>query len=530
MRHLCWAVLLATAAAAQTPVIMISVDTLRGDRLMHAPNISSWATQGGTLLSAATTQIPLTLPSHTTLLTSTYPYENHVEENAGTVPAGLTTLASVLRARGYKTAAFIGSIFLERELGLDPGFDTYDSPFHFGAFSRLSGEMLAAGSAPTRERRPGALVLRAASQWLAAHKGEPAFVFIHLFDVHKPWQAGSYNAQVAATDKLLAGFRQTLQSTGWWDRSLVVLTSDHGEGLGAHGESDHGYFIYQSTLHVPLLFHWPAGAARFPAQLRQPVGLIDVAPSVLEFLHFPAPPAFRGRSFLDGSPRPVFSESVYARDSFGWAALRSLRVGDWKYIDAPKPELYNLANDPGEGRNLVRENPAEAARLKAQLAKYAAPAIAPKTSGDPQKNREVLESLGYLAPGPRTASTGPGADPKDRLPVLLRYEEALQMMAARRYPAAIAVLRNILATDKTNLLVRRDLGLALVELKDFQHAITELQQVAAAAPDDYVTRYQLGLANERAGQLRAAADQFAVAARIAPGSTQAKEAVERLRR
>ncbi|MES1257896.1 MAG: sulfatase-like hydrolase/transferase [Acidobacteriota bacterium] len=526
----------AASCCAQTPVIVISIDTLRADHVdsRRAPQLLSWASRGGTLFSAAASQIPLTLPSHTVLFTSTYPYENHVEENAGNVPRSAVTLASVLQARGYQTAAFIGSIFLERQLGLDRGFDTYDSPFRFGAFSRLSGEMLFAGNGnnyAARERRPGALVIRAANQWMAAHKNQPVFVFIHLFDVHKPYPLGSYDAQVGSVNRLLGGFQRTLQQEGWWDRSLVVLTSDHGEGLGEHGESDHGYFIYESTLHVPLIVHWPQGAARLPARVEQPVGLVDVAPSILDFLKIPAPPAFHGRSFLDGSARPVFSESVYARDSFGWSALRSLRAGPWKYIDAPKPELYDLSKDPRELNNLVKAHPSEAAGLRAQLAKYTAQTTnITGNSGDPRRKKEVLESLGYLAPGPRATAKGSAADPKDRLPLLLRYEEALNLLAAKNYDAAVAKLRGILAVDPGNLLVRRDLGVALIERKEFEKAIPELQHVAVAAPDDYVTRFELGIATEQVGRLREAADQFEAAARLAPDAAQAKDALERVRR
>lgn len=522
----------ALACFGQTPVILISIDTLRADHVdaARAPNLTSW----GTVFTAAGSQVPLTLPSHTALLTSTYPWENHVEENAGSVPAGTVTLASVLKGRSYKTAAFIGSIFLEKQLGLDQGFDTYDSPFSFGAFSKLSGEMLFAGRGSgysARERRPGALVIRAANQWMAAHKGEPVFVFIHLFDVHQPYTLGTYDAQVTATDKLLGGFRQTLKDAGWWDRSLVLVTADHGEGLGDHGESDHGYFIYESTLHVPLIVHWPEGSVKLPARVDQPVGLVDVAPSILDFLKIPEPAAFHGKSFLSTPlntvPRPVFSESVYARDSFGWSALRSVRSGQWKFIDAPKPELYDLSRDPKELNNLVKSNAAQAVAMRALLPRPAPPSTT-SISGDPQRKKEVLQSLGYLAPGPKSTANA-AADPKDRLPLLLRYEDALNLMAARRYDAAIATFRAILAVDPGNLLARRDLGVALIGHKDVQKAIPELQQVAAASPDDYVTRYELGIANEEAGQLRQAADQFELAARLAPEAAQAKEALARVR-
>ncbi|MGD1069307.1 MAG: sulfatase-like hydrolase/transferase [Bryobacteraceae bacterium] len=525
---------------AQTPVILISVDTLRADRLgARTPNINSFG-DAGSVFTAAETQIPFTLPSHTTLMTSTYPFQSGVEENAGSVPPALTTLASVLKGRGYQTAAFIGSIFLERELGLDRGFDTYDSPFSFKAFSQLSGTMLFAGGPhnpySVRERRPGALVIRAANQWLeghdrwlAGHSGQPVFVFVHLFDMHRPWRQPSYDAQLEEVDRLLGGFEQTLKKDGWWDKALVVLTADHGEGLGDHGESDHGYFVYESTLHVPLIIHWPQGSAPLPARVEQPVGLIDVAPSILDFLKIPAPQGFKGRSFLDGSARPVYSESVYARDCFGWAALRSLRVGAYKYIDAPRPELYDLGKDPGELNSVISTHAGEASRLREQLRKLVTPAPAATPAGDPQRSKEVLESLGYLAPGPRGAASGAAADPKDKLPELLRYEDALNLLEARRYEAAVAVFRGILKADPRNLLARRDLGVTLIENESYQAARTELQQVAAAAPNDYVTRYELGIADESLSLFGEALDQFQAACRIAPEADQCKQAVERVK-
>jgi choline-sulfatase len=520
---------------AQTPVILISIDTLRADRVgVHTPNINSYA-EHGTVFTHAETQVPFTLPSHTALMTSTYPFQNGVEENADKVPAGLDTLASVLKNHGYQTAAFIGSIFLERQLGLDRGFDFYDSPFSFEAFSKLSGSMLFAGGPhnpySVRERRPGPFVLRAANQWLSARRGQPVFAFIHLFDVHQPYQPGrSYDAEVSAVDKLLGGFQARLKQDGWWDRSLVIVTADHGEGLGDHGESDHGYFVYETTLHVPLIVHWPAGQQRMPERADQPVGLIDVAPTVLDLRKLPLPSSFKGRSMLDGSARPVISESTYARDCFGWAALRALREGALKYIDAPKPELYNLEKDPGERNNLIRTDATDAARLRAELLKLSTTPTKPaRATADPGRSREVLRSLGYLAPGPRAgASQTPAADPKDKFPELLRYEDALVRMEERRYDSAIAIFRSILATDPGNLLVRRDLGVALIEKHAYANAIEELRHVAGSAGDDYLTRYELGIAEEAAGRYRDAADQFETACRIS-SATQCREALERVR-
>lgn len=521
-------------AGAQPPVILISIDTLRADHVgARTPNINAYA-EGGTRFTNAETQLPITLPSHTVLMTSTYPFRNGVEENAGHVSASLTTLASVLKGHGYQTAAFIGSIFLERQLGLDQGFDTYDSPFNYEAFSKLSGQMVSGGSRnpySVRERRQGALVLLAAKRWMAAHKGQPAFVFIHLFDVHRPHQLGSYDAEVTFVDKLLGGFAETLKQEGWWDKSLIAITADHGEGLGDHGESDHGFFVYESTLHVPLIVHWPAGAAPLPVRVDDPIGLIDVAPTILDFLKIPAPASFRGVPFRPGQNRPVLSESTYGRDSFGWAPLRALRLGALKYIDAPKPELYNLAKDPKESSNLIASDPADAAKLRAEFLKLiTGPVAGPAAlSGDPQRNKEVLESLGYLAPGPHASIKGREADPKDRLPELLQYEDALNLMEDKRYDAAIALLRKIVAADEGNLLARRDMGVALIEKRDFEGALRELLRVVGASSDDYVTRYELGLAQEGLGHLPEALGQFEFACRIAPAAEQCRQSADRVR-
>jgi arylsulfatase A-like enzyme len=498
--------LLAVSAFGQTPVVVISIDTLRGDRIgPKTPNLSRWAAEG-TLYENATTPVPLTLPAHTALMTSTYPFENGVESNAGSVPKGILTLASVLKQRGYRTGAFVGSIFLEKQLGLDAGFDTYDSPFDFGAFSKLSGEAFAGRNAySARDRRPGPLVLRSAGQWV--NPSQPTFLFVHLFDMHKPWAQPTYDAQATAVDAMLGSFRATLERAGLWDKALVIVTADHGEGLGDHGESDHGYFIYQSTLHIPLIVHWPKGDTAHPKRVAEPVSLIDVAPTVLDYLKIPKPSAFHGKSFLDGSARPVISASTYARDAFGWAPLRSVRSGNVKYIEAPKPELYDLATDPGEKRNLIGTRSVDA--LKQML---------PREMARPTSSQADLKSLGYIGPGPRAAMSKNAADPKDRLPLLLRYESALDLMAARRYPAAVAVFRKILATDPGNLLTRRDLGVALIELKEYDTAIAELRTVVGSAPDDYVTRYELGVTLEAKKRTREAADQFRVACEVAPPS------------
>ena len=531
--------------AQQTPVIVISVDTLRADRLssygyhkLRTPNLDSFA-EHGTLYANAECHTPLTLPSHTSLFTSTYPFENRIQENAEPVPPGAVTLAGILKQHGYRTAAFIGSVFLERRMGLDQGFDEYDSPFDFRVLSPMSGEIFFAGAShnpyAVRDRRDGSIVVASAIRWLAAHHSEPVFVFLHLFDMHLPYAHGQdYDAQLAYVDQTLGTFKQALVSGGWWDRSAVVLLSDHGESLGEHGEASHGYFIYQSTMAVPLLIHWPEGTPAAPAREPHPVGLIDVAPTILDFLHIPAPPSFRGESLLRArKPPPVFGESVHAYDAFGWSPLRSLREGDYRYIEAPRPELYNLALDPGELHNLAAADTARAQSMRADLANFMAslrPHGSAPASNLSAEQRAILGSLGYVAPGPQTRTSGTRPDPKDRMAEFRMYEDAQVELYQRRLPEAIATLRKIVDGDPRNTLARRDLGGVYLEQKQYAKARAELAQVLLEAPNDYVTRYQLGLACEHLGLLTQALEHLEAACAIAPDSVPSKTELDAVRK
>ena len=528
--------------AEPTPVILISIDTLRADHLsaygyrrISTPNIDSFARQG-TLFTAVSSQVPLTLPSHTSLFTSTYPFQNQIEENAERVPVGRVTLASVLRSHGYRTAAFIGSVFLETELGLDRGFEDYDSPFHFQAFSPISGSMFFGGGRrnpySVRDRRDGALVLGAARRWLAANRGQPAFVFVHLFDLHKPYlPRPSYDASLEYVDRLLGAFKQALIAGGWWQRSLVVLLSDHGESLGDHGEFSHGYFIYQSTLWVPLIFHWPAGTSGHTPRDARPAGLLDVAPTILDSLGIPAPPSFEGTSLLRGAPPTVYSETVYEHDAFGWSPLRSLRVGAYKYIEAPRPELYNLQEDPHESNNLFRADSAKARALRGELTKLLA-AHTPERPASPgaisPRTRALLASLGYLSGGPRPASASAAPDPKDRLAEYRLYDDAQTALFNRRLDQAAAILRRLLARDPHNTLARRDLGGTYVEQKQYAKARACFERVVAVAPDDYMAQFELGIVDQHLGLNKEALEHVQAACRIAPAAEQCRSELQTL--
>ncbi len=528
-------------AAAEPPsVIVISIDTLRADHLsaygyrrVATPHLDSFAQQG-TIYTNAESQVPLTLPSHTSLFTSTYPFESQIEENAERVQPGVTTLASVLRGHGYQTAAFIGSVFLESEMGLDQGFDFYDSPFHFEAFAPISGSMFYGGAARNqygvRDRRDGALVLGAARRWMTGHAGGAAFVFVHLFDMHKPYIRPGYDGELAYTDKILGAFRQFLVDKGWWQRSVVAMLSDHGESLGEHGEDTHGYFIYESTLRVPLMIHWPDGTAGRPPRDEQPVGLMDVAPTVLDFLHIAAPASFAGRGLLGPAGRGgVYSETLYAHDGFGWSPLRSLRQGPYKYIEAPVPELYNLKADPREQVNLCPKDPARAAAMRADLRKLMA-SHAPKQTASQAaispRTRALLASLGYLSGGSHVGGKGAGADPKAKLPEYKLYELAQALLYDRHLEEAAIVLRKILAQDATNTLARRDLGGTYIEQHEYTKARECFEQVVVAAPDDYMAQFELGIADRHLGRTDEALEHLRAACRVAPEAEQCRRELE----
>jgi choline-sulfatase len=339
---------------------------------------------------------------------STYPFVHGITDNGERLVPNTTTLARILKSKGYLTAAFVGGFVMDRRFGLDQGFDTYDSPF---ALHRHEGRD------PGDIKRFGREVVDAAAQWLEQNDRNPFFLFLHLYDLHTPYELSAthrnrfrslsgYDAELAYVDEVVGAFWTFLEKRRLLDRALVILTSDHGESLGDHGESTHGYFVYQSTLWVPLVFRWPASTQRFPAHVGTPGSLIDVAPTILEFLSIPVPKQFQGRSLLSRLPGTaedpsagVYSESLYGYHHFGVSSLRALRVGCHKYIEGPKPELYDLAADPGETRNLHEEQKAVALSLRERLLSIYSQSShqQPRSKGTARPEElEVLRSLGYL--------------------------------------------------------------------------------------------------------------------------------------
>jgi arylsulfatase A-like enzyme len=414
--------LLTACGAAPRPrnVVLVTLDTTRADRLpaygfagVETPALDRLAMTGA-VFEQTFAAAPLTLPSHATIFTGLYPPRHGVRDNAGQpLAAEFTTLAEVLRQRGLTTAAFVASSVVAKGRGLEQGFTDYD-----GASRPDCGE----GQA----RRRADAVVDAALAWLEGHDSSPFFAWVHVYDTHRPYDlppeylrryADPYLAAIAFQDAQISRLLAYLDRRRHLDDTLVVVVGDHGESLGDHGEDSHGIFVYQETLHVPFIVRGPGVA---PQRVGAVTRLVDVMPTILTLVGGPLPDmdGVSLASLLKGrEPDPqldVYAESLYPQ-RFGWAPLRSLRADRYKVIEAPRPELYDLANDPGETRNVFAERRRLGAAMLTRLR-----AFDDRNGRVSPVDRAVAEriaSLGYVGGGP-TELPGDAADdvdPKDRI-------------------------------------------------------------------------------------------------------------------
>jgi len=447
------------SAPASGPIILISIDTLRADHLpaygytnVKTPAIDALAADG-VVFDRAYSHAPQTLPAHTALLSGRLPFETGVRDNMGfTVKAGERLLPQMLRERGYATAGIVSAYVLRKETGIGQGFDLFDADMPPATIDTNISQV----------QRDGAKSEAIAEKWLDSVGTTRAFLFLHLYEPHKPYapperfaQYAPYDGEIAYADEIVGTLVRYLKSHQLYDRSTIVLLSDHGEGLGDHGEQEHGLFVYDEAIHVPLIIKQEsnAGAGRRVADVVQH---IDIVPTILDLVKAPSAGGLRGRSLkpvLEGArhlpDKAVYSEAMYARYHFGWSELTALTDDRFRYIKAPHEELYDLQRDPHEHQNLAGERPPARQALRGALDRLVAGQTLQAPSDVPAEARERLQALGYV--GATTSVTNaPGdtlPDPKDKRELLETYRAAVEKATDGKWREGIALLQQILRDD-----------------------------------------------------------------------------------
>jgi arylsulfatase A-like enzyme/Flp pilus assembly protein TadD len=470
-----------TPSHRAVPVVLISVDTVRADHLpaygykgVKTPNLDALA-RDAILYENAYAHAPLTLPSHASLMTGLLPYENGVRDNAGfRLSPRHASLAKLLREKGYATGAAVSSYVLRSDRGLDAGFDFYDDQV---------------GDNPTRERS-ATETARTLEEWASTAKEKPVFLFLHLFEPHAPYTPPEpfasqyanvpYDGEIAAADAAVGGFVTYLKRAGLYDRALIVFLSDHGEGLGDHGEEEHGVFLYREVIRVPLFLKLP-GARDAGRRVASPVGLTDIFPTILSAAGLPVPPDRKGVSLLASRadpPRQIYSETLYPRLNLAWSDLASLTDDRYQYIEAPRPELYDLRADPEERRNLAPERPPAFRSLRIALHALNRAEALPEASTLEEIRK--LGALGYVHVS-SGAPTGALPDPKDRLEELHDFKLLFDCFYAGRDAEAIQVAERLLSRDSRILSAWQILSASLARSGRSPEAIEALERGVAAS-------------------------------------------------
>ena len=502
------------ASVGQRPhdLILVTIDTLRADRVgvyghaqARTPMIDALARRG-VRFSSAFAPTPITLPSHASLLTGRYPPGHHARHNGMRVDAHVPSLAATLAAAGFATGGFVGAFPLDRRFGLNAGFAAYGDRMPRSAQGRLANE------------RAGSDVADEAIGWLRANAGSRRFLWMHLFEPHAPYgdarsgrpASDRYDDEVAEADRQVGRVLEALGEAA--SRALVVVTADHGEAFGEHGELTHSLFVYDTTLRVPLVIAGPG----VPAAVRDaPVTLVDIAPTVLPLLGVKAFDSdgidlARVIAGEAGPERELYAESFAALLDFGWSPLRAVRAGRMKYIAAPREELYDLAADPGETTDRASAEPQRTAALRDRVDRYS-PASLAAPAVDPDALAR-LRALGYASGSGGTAATR--ADPKDRKELAAALA---QVTSGELQGAALeTALRQILAQDRGNNLARIRLGFVLLESKRCAGAVPLFTDAIASGAPGADPHLGLALCQLQARQTEAAAATLAAADRAEP--------------
>ena len=528
-----------TPSATPRPLnlVVVTIDTLRPDHLhcygysqIETPNVDRVA-QNGVLFENAVTQTPLTPPSHASMFTGLYPTVHHVRDTGGFIlQPSSTTLATILQQQGWDTAAFISSAVLKKLFGLNQGFALYDDQMPKPGKGHEFLE--------DAERRAGETVDRAV-RWLDGQSGKPFFLWVHVYDPHAPYTPPApfadqykerpYDGEIAYADHELGRLFDAIHKKSPTDRTIIAVLSDHGESLGQHGEYSHGVFLYDSTLRIAFMISGPG----IPAGLRvkQQARTVDLLPTVLELMGARPPAGIQGVSlapYLAGKKAATdfsYAETLYPKINMGWAELRALRTNRWKYILAPKPELYDLSQDPAETNNVIQRHAAEVEKFQAQLrAIVGKETETVKTSPVDQRTLDQLKALGYTSgfSQPTFELKGKGIDPKDRLGILKTLQEADGPQSHLPYPRRIELLQQAVKQDATNPLLYYSLGADCEKAGRYAEAMDIYRTAIRNGVENGRLHSRIGDLLVRAGKKAEAIPEYEKALQINPADMQAQ--------
>jgi len=538
------AVLLAGAAwllrgsggGSRANLLLITLDTTRADHLgaygyarARTPALDSLAARG-TVFTRFFTNVPLTLPAHSTILTGRLPPEHGLRINgAGRLPGDIPTMAEFFSNRGYRTGAFVAAFVLDRKFGLDRGFEVYDD------YGVPQSDEIYDESAMYRYRR-GDEVSDAALDWLEEGDGRPFFCWVHFFDPHRPYYfpappgegvKGAYDREIAFMDSQIGRLLGFLREHRLEEQTVVIALGDHGESLGDHGEDEHGLLLYNPVMRVPLIVDVPGGREDI-RQVDTLLSTADIFPSVIEIFGGKPPAAISGRSFAPAlrgeeiKDADVYLETEFPYTEYGWSPLAGLVRGDWKYIRGPREELYKLADDPGETANRADREPGRVARMEAGLAEIEA-SLDVREAGHAElgeRERALLESLGYLG-----GAGGPGREkvglrhPADAVGLRTEFIAAIDLIHRGEKAEAERRLQRLIEASPESYAFHFRLARLFYEEERLEEAAAAFRELAAAFPGEFRTHYNLGKTLNRLGRYREAIAELELALEIDPGQT-----------
>jgi arylsulfatase A-like enzyme/Tfp pilus assembly protein PilF len=510
-------------APADLNLILITIDTLRADHLgsygyrdIETPHIDALAREGVRFANAAST-VPFTLPAHSSIMTGIYPPSHGVRENVGYFLADdVPTAAEIFEAAGYETAGFVSAFVLDGRWGIGRGFDHYFDDFETASLKQINLASV---------QRDGRETVTEAVRWLDGDRQAPFFLWLHLFEPHDPYRPPEpyrsryperpYDGEIAYVDALVGEFRDALEDRGLLEKSLLVLTADHGEGLGDHDEGFHGFFVYDSTVHVPLIVRAPFGELGGRV-VTEAVSHVDLLPTILDAVGQPVPDGAQGVSLIplmlgsaDTRDRSVYSESYYSLFHYGWAPLRAIRTAGHKFIDAPRPELYDIIDDRGEERNLVDEQQRLATDLEGRLNALMELIDFPEKTEEQQPDLDEatlqqLRALGYVAgrgeiPADREHERDL-ADPKDKIKIHQMFMVAQSDVARGDEEMAEQRLKKVLESDPGLIDAYQMLGNIASQRHEYDGAAEYFRQALEIDSDHRSSLFGLANAYRRLGR------------------------------